>query len=157
MFQRQWQVDWIQGLWLLLWLRMGAAALWNLSLGYSLWFRNWIGSASHCLSSGRLNPCSHIVVSWFLVILSAHSRAILEQVHMKMLWLWRPPPPLSSSLLEAFVIQSALFVQLEISTGITPHLPRSWSMLETLFLDFKLPHAASESLLKPFILFGTES
>lgn len=39
----------------------------------------------------------------------------------------------------------------------TPHLPRSRSKLETVFLDFELPHAASGSLLKPFILFGTGS
>lgn len=39
----------------------------------------------------------------------------------------------------------------------TAHLPRSRSKLETVFLDFELPRAASESLLKPFVLFGTES
>lgn len=62
-----------------------------------------------------------VVMSWFPDFWSFSAltlRAILEQVHMKMLWFWRLPPPLSSSLLEAFVIQCALFVQLENSTGL---------------------------------------
>ena len=56
------------------------------------------------------------------------------------------PLSLSSSLLKAFVIHSALFVQLENSAGITSaaHLLRSSSVLETVFLDFELPHAARE-------------
>lgn len=82
----------------------------------------WTGRERHhtVCSSGRVNQCGHVVVLGFLVTLSAHSRVILEQVHVKMLWLWRPPPH-SSSFLEAFVIQSALFVQLENSTGLLQH------------------------------------
>lgn len=38
-----------------------------------------------CSITAGLNQCGHIVVSWFLVILSAHSRAVLEQVHMKII------------------------------------------------------------------------
>lgn len=62
-----------------------------------------------------------VVMSWFPHFWSFSELAqgaILEQVHMKMLWFWSLPPPLSSSLLEVFVIQSALFVQLENSAGL---------------------------------------
>lgn len=84
---------------------------------------------------------------------------------MKMLWFWRPPPPspplsVSSSLLEAFVIQSALFVQLENSTGLLHANPTSpdpevcWRHFSWIFLGIASMQPV-ESLSKPFILSGT--
>lgn len=114
----------------------------------------WIGwEQPHTVcSSSRLNQCGHVVVSWFLAILSAHAKAILEQVHMKMLWFGRPPPPLLSFFfsLESLWYPVSFVCAAGKLSGITStaHLPRSRSKLETVFLDFELPHAASESLLK---------
>lgn len=113
---------------------MGAAALCRLSLAYTVHCDLWteLDQLHSVCSSCSLNQCGYVVVSWFLVILRARSWTVSEQVHMMMLWL----PPLCSSLLEAFVVQSSLFVQLESSTGFAPtlHLPRSWLMEETLGL-----------------------
>lgn len=127
------------------------------------WFMSVMGA--HCFGS-CLNHCGHVVVFYSNPGHSLHS--VLEQVHMKMMWSAGVLLLLSSSqsLLEAFVMQSALFVQLEISPGLPQH-PTSphpgvngWRPFST--IPWIVPCSqwelwALEAQLKPFIWSAMES
>lgn len=85
------------GPWSALWLLNGSSStLQPLVRSYIVIYEpRWVVLAKGLISVVVLWFC------WFLLILPTCSAEILEQVHMKMLWLWRPPPLLSSTPLEA--------------------------------------------------------
>lgn len=93
---------------------------------------------------GWLNHRGHVVVFY-----SNPGHSLSKQVLVKMMWSAGALLLLfsSQSLLEAFVMQSALFVQLEISPGLPQHPPPHIQELTAgdHFLGFlELSHAASE-------------
>lgn len=89
--------NWMQGLWSALWLLNGSGSTLQplVRSCIVIYEPRWVVLAKGLIS---------MVVLWFcrfLLILPTCSAEILEQVHVKMLRLWRPPPLLSSSPLEA--------------------------------------------------------
>lgn len=100
-------------------------------------------------SSTSLNQCGRVAASCFLVIPRANLRTFPEQVHTKTLLLFGKLF-VSSFLLEVFVFQSALFMQLENFNEGTwkPHLLRPRNMQQTDFLDSELSHVARKEPAK---------
>lgn len=131
----------MQGFWLLLRLWMGIGS--TLQPLFRLYSVIYELNGNSFILSVRAAGLISVVMSWFHDFWSFSgltSTAMLEQVHMKMLWFGRPPPPppppfffsLGSLCYPvSFVCAAGKFSRITS----TPHLPRSRSKLETVFLD----------------------
>lgn len=116
---------------------------------------NWISLTLCVLAAGVFS----VVVSWFPVILGAHCRAVLKQVHMKMLRFCRPPPP-SLSLFFSFegfyplsFVCAAGKLSRDYSSSPPPQIFQvCWRQFSWIL---NCPMQPERALLKPFVLFGT--
>lgn len=113
--ERQGKVDWIQGFWFLLWLWMWSAVLCNHCLACAVIYN--LDGSDFKLSARAQGLISAVVLRLpvFRSFPELTLWAIPEQVHVKAPLLFGELAVLSL-LLEVFVFQSALFMQLENST-----------------------------------------
>lgn len=135
----QWQVDWRQGFWVPLWLWMGLAALCILScVIYELDGNNLMLS----VSSGLIS----VVMSWFPDFWSFSALNLGAGTHEDAVFLETSFSSFFFFSLGCLCYPVSFVCAAGKLNGITstPHLPRSRSKLETVFLEFESHHAASE-------------